>query len=185
MTGQRTQGGAALLVTLVLIALTSLLAFTGSQVTRLQQRLVSNDQAAQIAFQAAEAALREAFQELAAAPHLVNFCQGSTERYDIATLDDLNVDDVDAALGNGVSVSDFALGEANGEISLVKSPRYVIACLDEAAVEGYTRSQSRVVGKGEVGGEPYQFFRVFARGFDPSGMISRTLEARYVLPAGV
>ncbi|QFU03134.1 hypothetical protein FIU83_15950 [Halomonas sp. THAF5a] len=178
---RRAQTGAALLVTLILLALTGLLAFTGSQSSRLQQRLASNDQAAQIAFQAAEAALREAFQELDEAPHRINFCEGGSERYEIDSINALQDDDVEAALASGVTVDGFSLGDGDEEITLAALPRYAIACVDESSIEGYTRTQSVVVGKDEVRGERYHFFRVIARGFGPNGNISRTLEARYVL----
>lgn len=177
----RSQSGAALLVTLVLIALTSLLAFSGSQSTRLQQRLISNDQAAQIAFQAAEAALLEGLAELESAPQLANFCT-EAQGYNIASLDELNADDVDKALVEGESIDSSLGGDDEGiDSPQTQAPRYAIGCIDEAAVQDFTRAQSLVVGKGEVRGEDYYFFRIFARGFGPNGRISRTLEARYVL----
>lgn len=175
----RSQSGAALLVTLILIAMISLLAFSGSQNTRLQQRLISNDQATQIAFQSAEAALREGLAVIESSSSLVNFCNGVSSRYVIATSAELNDDDADTKLAEkGVSV-DFSLGDS--QVTPAKNPRYVIGCVNQEAVPDFVAPQGMVVGQSEVRGNDYYFFRIFARGFGPSGKISRTLEARYVL----
>ncbi|MGC3874148.1 pilus assembly PilX family protein [Halomonas sp. GXIMD04776] len=170
----RRQSGMALLVTLILVALMALLAFAGSDTIRLQQRLATNDHAAQIAFQAAEAAASEAFDVFDQAPHRINFCNGIVSRYDIATAKDLNEDDFQK-VANWTDVP-FALNGGN----LAQNPRYVIACVEEDAVEGYTPPRNLVVGKAENNQNRYQFFRVYAQGFGPRGQISRVIEARYV-----
>lgn len=161
--GPSRESGAALLVTLILIALMALLAFSGSEATRLQQRLASNDLAAQIAFQAAEAALREGIAELDnAAPYLTGFCAGSGANYEIE-IDDLANDDGYKRLESG-TVIDFKLGDVSG-ITISKPPRYLIACIE----------------KPDNATPPTNFyFRVYAQGYGPRGEITRTLEARYV-----
>lgn len=179
--GYPRQRGMALLVTLVLIALLALLAFSGSETTRLQQRLASNDQAGEIAFQAAEAALREALHEIESAPQLTSFCLNNATRYTIdsvTTLNGENVAAIEGALASGVTV-DFSLGDGQG-VTLDTMPRYVIACIDENAIEGYTSPSGLVEGKAETAQNDYHFFRIYAEGFGPRGKISRLIEARYV-----
>ncbi|MFD2192182.1 pilus assembly PilX family protein [Pistricoccus aurantiacus] len=170
------QKGMALLVTMVMVALMAVLAFVGSDTVRLQQRLASNDHAAQIAFQAAEAALSEAVRVIESAPHRINFCSGVATRYRLATLDALNKDDIRQALTNASEI-DFTL---NSGVALPKKPRYVIGCVDEDAILGYSPSRSMVQGKGEDSGNRYHFFRILAQGYGPGGGIARTIEARYV-----
>ena len=170
----RGQSGMALLVTLILVALMAVLAFAGSDAIRLQQRLATNEHAAQIAFQAAEAAAREATDILDQAPHRINFCSGMADRYDIATINAFDNDDFQAV----TNWTDVPL--ALEGVNLAQNPRYVIACVDENAITGYTPPRSLVVGKAENNQNPYQFFRVYAQGFGPQGRITRTIEARYV-----
>ncbi|MHB0777336.1 pilus assembly PilX family protein [Halomonas sp. WWR20] len=175
------QRGVALLVTLVLIALLALLAFSGSETTRLQQRLARNDQSGEIAFQAAEAALREALHEIESAPQLAGFCLNNIKRYTIDSTgkfyDDNNAA-IEAALKQGVTV-DFLLGDGQGvKLSIV--PRYVISCINEETIEGYTATTSMVEGQNETAANDYHFFRIYAQGFGPAGDISRIIEARYV-----
>lgn len=175
------QSGMALLVTLVLIALMSLLAFSGSENTHLQQRLASNDQAAQIAFQAAEAGLKEAVNQITSAPQMAGFCKGDANRPTIDSLQALNTDDALQVLAtHGVEI-EFKVGDASGaHLSMDVAPRYVISCIDEEAIEGYTPPQSMVEGKNESAADGYHFFRIYAQGFGPQGKISRLIEARYV-----
>ncbi|MDW5376194.1 PilX N-terminal domain-containing pilus assembly protein [Halomonas sp. HP20-15] len=177
----RRQAGMALLVTLVLIALMALMAFSGSENIRLQQRLASNDQAAQIAFQAAEAALKEAVEQILGAPQLASFCKGKANRPTIDSLATLNSDDVLQSLADHGTDVDFTVGDNNGEhLPLGTQPRYVITCVDEGAIEDYIPPQSMVEGKNETAVGEYHFFRIYAQGFGPRGQLSRVIEARYV-----
>lgn len=177
----RRQEGMALLVTLVLIALMALMAFSGSENTRLQQRLASNDQAAQIAFQAAEAALKEAVEQIMSAPQVASFCKGNDDRPTIDELETLNSDNVLQVLAEHGTDIAFTVGDASGEqLPLGAQPRYVINCVEEGAIEGYTPPQSMVEGKNETAVGEYFFFRIYAQGFGPRGQLSRVIEARYV-----
>lgn len=161
----RQQSGMALLVTLVLIALMALLAFSGSEATRLQQRLATNDQAAQTAFQAAEAALREAINTIDdKAPYLTGFCNSAgSSRYNI-DIDDMDTDDGHSRLEDAYEIEGFQLGDGSG-IAMTKQPRYLVACIDKP--DSATPPSS-------------YYFRIYAQGFGPSGQISRIIEARYV-----
>ncbi|SHF64972.1 Tfp pilus assembly protein PilX [Modicisalibacter ilicicola DSM 19980] len=163
----------ALLVTLILVALMALLAFAGSDTIRLQQRLATNDHVGQIAFQAAEAAISEAFNTFNQAPHRINFCNGVAERYDIDTTIALDNDDF-RGVANWTDVPLALSG-----INLARSPRYVIACVDKSAIPDYNLLEDLTVGTEEKQPE-YKFFRVYAQGFGPQGRISRTIEAHYV-----
>ncbi len=175
------QSGMALLVTLVLIALMALMAFSGSENTRLQQRLASNDHAAQIAFQAAEAALKHAAKAIKSAPQLASFCKGEPDRPTIDSLPALDADDALQVLADHGTEVAFTVGDYNGEhLPLSAQPRYVITCIDEGAIEDYIPPQSMVEGKNETAIGDYHFFRIYAQGFGPRGQLSRVLEARYV-----
>nr|WP_298416120.1 PilX N-terminal domain-containing pilus assembly protein [uncultured Halomonas sp.] len=176
--GASRQSGVALMVTLILVALMALLAFAGSDTVRLQQRLASNDQASQIAFQGAEAALGEAFNVLHSATHRINFCDGVDGRYTIGNSKALNEDDIQDALENATVVDSFS--DTQFGFTLTQKPRYALVCVDEGAIVGYTPPPGLVIGKAENSQKRYQFFRVYAQGFGPKGLISRVIEARYV-----
>lgn len=185
MTHYDTQRGAALLITLVLVALISLLAFGAGQATRMQQQLATNEAASQIAFQAAEAALRAAEQEIADADDLALFCEIGPSRYAITTETELVDDDHWQALEapesqaiHGANV-DFSLYDgASGDF--MPEPRYLIGCIDANLVDSYLESESAGVGKNTVTLESRYFFRVFSVGFGPGGKTRKRLEARYV-----
>jgi Tfp pilus assembly protein PilX len=183
------QRGAALLITLVLITLVSLLVSSNSQSVKLQQRLTSNSQAGQVAFQAAEMALREAASELESSVDLSQFCNTSKPyTYVINDISELRDDDnwaVVAIEGEPVSFNNEgysgAAGENGYEMAITpNSPRYMIGCIDTDAIENYVHTQSIEVGQNIMEEDMHYFFRVFSVGFGPAGRIASKLEAHYV-----
>jgi len=180
--GGKRQAGAALLVTLVLVALISLLAFSNSQTTRLQQHLSSNEHASRIAFQAAEAALQAAerrLNEADAIDKLAAVCLGGTTgTYEILSEEELKEDIHWQNVAEQGIAADFALSEKG--IGLSQPPRYMIGCIAKTAIEGYMSPGGMVKGQAPEISDPRHFFRVFAVGFGPGDRMKRILEARYV-----
>lgn len=180
---RRRQSGVALLVTLVLVALLALLAFSGSEATRLQQRLASNSQAAQIAFQAAEAALNQAVSVLYSHIDLSQFCNIS-KPYTYA-INDITEWKTDTHWKEVKNIGEpVPFNGLEGKVGYAKTitpppPRFLIGCVDPDAVEGFTPQRSMVEGKAEAAEGTYYFFRIYAQGFGPEGKISRMIEARY------
>ncbi|MGQ7245204.1 pilus assembly PilX family protein [Salinicola sp. V024] len=182
---QGNQRGAALLITLILVALISLLAFGASQATRTQQQLATNEAASQIAFQGAEAGLRAAEQEIAEADDLALFCNTGSSRYAITTETELFNDDhwksleaAESEAFHGAAVGFSLHDSASGDF--MRAPRYLVGCIDANLVNSYLGSESAEVGKNTVTLEPRYFFRVFSIGFGPGGTMRKRLEARYV-----
>ena len=173
------QRGAALLITLILVALISLLAFGASQATRTQQQLASNEVASQIAFQAAEAALRAAESVLSNANELALFCNAGGARYNITTQDDLDQDTRWQSLESLGTVADFTLYSSDSG-TFVPAPRYMIGCIAPALIDDYQTVDPAVKGQIEEDPEQRYFFRVFSIGFGPGGRAVQRLEARYV-----
>ncbi|SDM11642.1 PilX N-terminal [Modicisalibacter muralis] len=178
---RRNQRGAALLITLVLVALVSVLAFSNSQTTRLQQHLSSNEHASRIAFQAAEAALQAAEARLDAADgidKLAAVCLGgAADTYEILSAEALEEDAHWQDVAEQGAVANFALSTG---LSLSRQPRYMIGCIAKTAIEGYMSSGGMVKGQAPEITDPRYFFRVFAVGFGPGARMKRILEARYV-----
>lgn len=69
------QGGAALVVSLLLLLVMTLLGLGASQSTRLQERMAGNQRDQEVALQAAEAALRGAEQILSPEREFLNLCE--------------------------------------------------------------------------------------------------------------
>jgi type IV pilus assembly protein PilX len=159
MNPRANQRGAALLITLVLVALISLVAFGAGATTSLQQHLSSNEVANQIAFQAAQAALREAESAINSA----NF-----DCYDIdaeGAADDKRWEQLESQ-GNQAT---FSLYDSLSD-DWIPAPRYAIGCVTGlgSAVVGQSVSTTR-------------YFRVFSVGYGPDRKTRLRLEARYAL----
>ncbi|GHB33518.1 pilus assembly PilX family protein [Salinicola rhizosphaerae] len=174
-----TERGAALLVTLVLVALIAMLTFGAGEITRMQQRLATNDAARQMAFQAAEAALRSAEQAITSTDELSLFCNTGGARYNITTADALESDDHWKSLESQGAAADFTLYDGGGD-SFVPTPRYLIGCISPALIDGYEDVDAAVKGQAEENPDKRYFFRVFSIGFGPGGRSVQRLEARYV-----
>lgn len=171
--------GAALLVTLVLVALIAMLAFGAGEITRMQQRLATNDAARQMAFQAAEAGLRAAEQAITSTDELSLFCNAGGARYNVTTVDALESDDHWKALESQGAAADLTLYDG-GSSGFVPTPRYMIGCISPAQIDGYENVDATVKGQAEENPDKRYFFRVFSIGFGPGGRAVQRLEARYV-----
>lgn len=173
------QRGAALLVTLVMVALVSMLALAVSDSTRVQQQLSANEAARQMAFQAAEAGLRSAEVAIENSGDLGLFCNAGGERYSITTLDGLDDDTHWQSLERTGAVANFTLYSSDSG-GFMPAPRYMIGCVAPALVDGYQEVDPAVKGQAEEDPEQRYFFRVFSIGFGPGGRAIQRLEARYV-----
>ncbi|WP_110669122.1 pilus assembly PilX family protein [Salinicola halophilus] len=179
MIGPSQQRGAALLVTLVLVALISLLTLGASETARLQQRLASNELAHQMAFQAAEAALKDAERRISETADLTLFCSGGDAVYPITTQAGLEDDDRWRRLEQQGRAVDLSLYSVEGS-ELAPPPRYLVGCIAPALIDGYFDTEPVVKGQASESANPRYFFRVFAIGYGPAGQARQRLEARYV-----
>lgn len=171
--------GAALLVTLVLVALIALLAFGTGESARLQQRLASNELADQIAFQGAEAALKAAEQLLSDTADLDLVCNGGEATYVIDTQQALDDDAHYTQLETNGREVDFLLYASDTQATVAR-PRYMIGCIAPELIENYWDTEPMVKGQAIESVQPRYFFRVLSLGFGPGGRAERRLEARYV-----
>lgn len=179
MMAPSSQRGAALLVTLVLVALVTLLAISASQATRLQQQLATNEATRQIAFQAAEAALRSAEHVITSASDLALFCNAGGERYNITTLAQLEDDAAWRSAETSGAEASFTLYDSDSG-AFIPKPRYLIGCIAPSLVGDYQEVDPAVKGQAEEDPEQRYFFRIFSIGFGPGHRAVQRLEARYV-----
>lgn len=168
-----------MLVTLVLVALISLLALGAGQTTRMQRRLATNEATRQIALQAAEAGLRAAESVISNASELAFFCHDGDARYAITSETELTKDEHWKDLETQGAETEFSLYDSATD-GFIPHPRYLIGCIDSELIDGHQELGSVIKGQTEENPERRYFFRVFSIGFGPGGDAKQRLEARYV-----
>lgn len=138
------QSGLVLVVSLIMLLLLTLIGVSGMQTTALEEKMASNSRDQNIAFQAAEAALRagELFIENAVSSDKTDFTTSPTNANGLH-LKTENLDYKAAATwGNGESV------EYANTIPLVTAkPRYYIEYINDVAPNSYFRVTARGTGR--------------------------------------
>ncbi len=122
--------GSVMLIGLLLVLMTTALALTALKATKTEERLAGNSQDREVAFQAAEAAMREA-ERLLEQPALPSLPRQGWYRY----LDDNAPEPLDLDSTNSIRYTryDELLG-INGDASL--APRYIIEEMGAGSVAG-------------------------------------------------
>ncbi len=177
MTTIKKESGIALVISLVMLVLLTLIAVTGMRVTGLEEKMVGNDRDKNLSFQAAEAALRDAEADIEAAIQAefisvgaggINFsnldgdCATTTTAGYCYSLAPINIADDPAPLTRTVSY-----GSASGVDDLEKvaqQPEYLI-------------SAREVQTPGEDG--PSVLFTIIAVGYGSDVNTTTILEETY------
>lgn len=144
------QSGVVLMVSLIMLLLLSVIGVTGSQTTVLEEKMAGNDRDRNIAFQAAEAALRGGEHAIEALV-LTDFV---TANNSIGLFDD-----DDAAPDSDADTTwDNTSREYTTPIALIaEQPRFYIQHIGEESID--------TLQGGTTGGAPFiNFFKVTARG---------------------
>lgn len=173
------QKGAALLTSLLILLVLSLLAVSSMQNSSMQERMVSAQREGFMAMEGAELALREA--ELAvealASPSGFNTMDGFYEKGTAPRGED--VFDVSVwAGGNSVSVT---VPTVNGSALFPESPRYFVEYVGDAQLEvGNESADVNMTNYNhETGASVAKAFRIVARGTGATGESQRILEEYY------
>jgi len=176
---KKTERGAALLTSLLILLVLSLLAVSSMQNSTLQERMVSAQREGFMAMEGAELALREAELkiEALASPSGFDTIDGFYEKGN-------------APRGNGVFAASVWSGSnsiaitvptVNGESLFPEAPRYFVEFVGDAQVEvGNESSNVNVTNyTHETGASVSKAFRIVARGTGATGDSQRILEEYY------
>lgn len=183
------QSGAALLVSLVILLVLTLLALSSMQGTTTQEKMVSSQRDAQIALEGAEAALLAAEAELRGGT--VPTFQASNGLYDETTPPPDAVLDPQTWLapsggghGNGTRAAPMPKDDS-GQDLLAEAPRYFIKATPatgSAPSAGFGLGAGGVGDGVQVSGSNGKVYRVVAFSSGASGQAARAVEA-YVIRA--
>lgn len=153
------QGGMVLVVSLIILVIVTLIAITSLRVTILEERMAGNTRDRQLAFEAAEYALREA-QNVLSAPVLPQFTSsgGSTGGYYIGlnTNPSGNGDISYWSTTHNWTANSVAAANVAGILAGQVQPRYVIEEFPAISCDGYSKKWPPP--------PPRNVYRVTARG---------------------
>ncbi|MGC8121934.1 PilX N-terminal domain-containing pilus assembly protein [Marinobacter sp. VGCF2001] len=182
------QQGAALLVSLVILLVLTVLALSSMQGTSTQERMVSAQRDAQIALEGAEAALLAAEAELSGGTlPTFNANEGLYDDATAAPTDLLNPQtwETPSGGGHGNGTREAPMPQVDGDNMLAERPRYLIK---ETPATGSATNSGFGLGIGGVADGVQQstsngrVFRVVAYSSGASGEAGRAVEA-YVIRA--
>lgn len=164
----QSQRGMALIVTLVLMLIMTIVATASMQITTMQERIAGNTRDAVTAFQAAEAAVRKAEDVLEGAS--VGAFTGSNGRYEICSATDTRTSCQKPAWSDRAS---------SGWVTVSDSIAYV-AKQPEFIIERYTSITDPSASlDADTPQSTYEFYRVTARGYGISDKSIAVLQSTY------
>jgi len=168
------QGGAVLMVALVFLVIITLLGLTAMRTNIIEERLAGNSRDWALAFQAAEAALRDAEKDIQSGTRFVGetgfdanctngLCKTNTLIWDDLVTSGNSGWMTGANVGPSVAYGTYTSPTPNPTLfaNVARKPRYII--------EVVTEKGSSLVQKGGYGNQGNQYvYRVTARGFGTS-----------------
>lgn len=174
---QNRQTGAALIISLIILLLLTIIGVTGMKTTVLEERMAGNMRDKELAFEAAEAALREAeaFMETVFTVGAFN-ADGSDGLYDDSILDIWTaVDWTNSDVGNTNEAipapTALPYGGATGS--------YVVQYIADSEEDDISGGHNLInIGQGTGGGST-SIFRITVRGTGPSGNAVVVLQSIY------
>jgi len=171
------QRGAALLVSLVLLLIMTVLAISSMQGTVLQEGMVSAQRDAQIAIEGAEQALRDAENLLATTVPTFNNSNGLYSSSGPAPVGEDLYKPSSWTNNNSIAATMPKIGSEN---LLAEAPRYFVQMLDSAAISANGGLDLNVQNYTNDSGEvERQVFRIVARSLGKTGQTPRIVEAYY------
>ncbi len=150
------QHGAVLIIGLILLVLMTMIGITAMQVTSIEEKMAGNTNDHNMAFQAAESALRSAEEYIDSLVTLADFIDGNAGFYDEVTQEPNYLDPSIWVNNNSVQLTSNLLG-------LQSDPRYIIKYV---GVQGSDiNSGLEVAGYGQTtAGTAVTIFRITSRG---------------------
>ncbi len=154
------QSGAVLIISLIMLLLLTLIGMTGSQVTSLEEKMAGNSKNQNLAFQAAESALRVG-ETATATVATSNFYTGSTQPID----------------WTNSRVTTYSSGTLAG-VSSAHAPKYIIESL--ATTTGGSGGSGNSLEAGTTGGSAgVSWYRITAKGMGGTANSVVTLQSIY------
>ena len=173
---QTRQTGAALIISLIILMLLTIIGVTGMQTTALEERMAGNMRDKALAFESAEAALRDAETFMDTVFTLGAFnADGSDGYYDDSILKIWEEVDWDGADGGNTNKAVTATSSIPG----VAQGQYVIQYIADSEEEDVSGGHNLInIGQGTGAGNS-SIFRITARGTGASGNAVVILQTIY------
>lgn len=169
---RRAQHGAALVIGLILLLVMTLLSITAMRGTLLQERMSGALSDQNIAFQAAESALREGEAVLGNTVTLDFSKAGWYDEGEQDSLPDWQEKPTDAAeIGTGV------IGYQGEDMGWGRAPQFYVERMPPVVIDGDSGG-SMAVGDGTIKAE-YELYRIVARGFGKNDGTVAIVESIY------
>jgi len=171
------QNGFALIVGLMLLIVMSLIGVTMMNVTHLETLMAGGARESNIAFQAAEAALRDAEAAIDAATSISNDFDGTT----VGQLSETDVEPDFCAAATWTASAGNSRAYASGDYpEVLTQPRYIIKHVGNIIDDAAARQAISVIGYGGASPRPtVSIFRITARGTSRDGSATTMLQSYY------
>ncbi len=176
------QSGAVLIVSLIILLLLTLLGVTSIRTTTMEEKMAGNMRNRDLAFQAAESALREAETAIRNMINTANFYGGSNgagrvNGYYSAFNPTTNTPDIKAIITSPSTWTDNSKSiEANAVPGVASAPRYIIQHSQHVVPPGGINFGS--YGANKAGAE-IDYFKIYARGSGGTDNAQVILESNY------
>lgn len=172
------QQGAALLISLVILLVLTVLAVSSMQGTALQERMVAAQRDAQLALEGAEHALQEAEQLLNSAP-LPIFNNNNGLFTVTGSAPAGSILHAAATWSSSANSREASMPVLDGENMLAEAPRFFIQVLPATAISVNQEMPLNMGGYGAGDGEEIQVtaYRIVARSTGRTGQTPRIIEA--------
>jgi len=169
------QRGVVLVVSLLLLLVLTMLGLAATRGTTLEQRMTTNQNDREVAYQAAEAALRAGESQVSNSAAL-NYDNNTGGAYNLTTMGDVNWTNIDWSPSGGAV---FAYTAGIQPVPIV-NPSYFIVfdSTQTASGTGSSLSSSTPVNSNYV-------YHIYARGVGLTGNTSVILESSYVISTGI
>lgn len=166
------QNGAALITGLIFLVVLTLISLSAIKSTSLEERMAGNARDQDLAFQAAEAGIREAMQSLAALNNNPNaFVAGCSS-------DGLCLTDPVTPVWTSITWTSSDSKAYTGTLTALSTqPRYIIELVPNTVA---AFGSSAATGKGITSGAQLTPYRITARGWGMTGQTQATVQATVI-----
>jgi len=172
------QNGAALITGLIFLVVLTLISLSAIKSTSLEERMAGNARDQDLAFQAAEAGIREAMQNLAALNNNPNAFVAGCSSDGLCLTDpvtpvwtSITWTSSDSKAYTGTSLT------FDGTTALSTQPRYIIELVPNTVA---AFGSSAATGKGITSGAQLTPYRITARGWGMTGQTQATVQATVI-----
>lgn len=174
LTHRSRQRGVVLVISLLLLLVLTMLGLAATRGTTLEQRMTTNQNDQEVAFQAAEAALRAGESQLSSAG--LNYNNNTAGAYNLTTMGDVNWKTIDWSPGSGAVL---AYGAGIQPTPIVAPSYFIVYDTTQTASGSGTSISSNGSQSSNL------VYHVYARGVGLTGNTAVILESSYLISTGI